>query len=302
MVDNCEYLESRSRSFNRLWPVAEDYVIKKGFILPVLEGKVVDPRTPIKSVKKESLYLPMGRPELPGEFARLADEDEEKVLAFVRRYGLLGYHCALRFPYEVISADKMKMYNYESPGDPLNWVFAHAKAVNLIMHLAEALNRPDELKIRLERLLVEEDLPSGQKRHFVSYLRPQRAFGLPGHARTSIELMGGYKKTAIHIITDIINENLTGIARNLEMEWKEEDNDYGIVSFFSFRNLMDCIYWLISDAIVGGKVRSCEYCGKPFTAPDDKTKYCPPLQWEKVSRCMNRAKQSRLRKKRKNNK
>ena len=143
-MNHDEILESESRSFNQLWPVAEDYIIEKGFILPVMGGKVVDPRSLMALTREEkSLYLPMGRPELPGEFARLADEDEEKVLNFVRRYGLLGYHCALKFPYEVISADQMKMYNDKSPGDPLNWVFAHAKAVNLVMHLAVALNKPD---------------------------------------------------------------------------------------------------------------------------------------------------------------
>ena len=114
-MNHDEILESESRSFNQLWPVAEDYIIEKGFILPVMGGKVVDPRSLMALTREEkSLYLPMGRPELPGEFARLADEDEEKVLNFVRRYGLLGYHCALKFPYEVISADQMKMYNDKS--------------------------------------------------------------------------------------------------------------------------------------------------------------------------------------------
>lgn len=297
-MNHDEILESESRSFNQLWPVAEDYIIEKGFILPVMGGKVVDPRSLMALTREEkSLYLPMGRPELPGEFARLADEDEEKVLNFVRRYGLLGYHCALKFPYEVISADQMKMYNDKSPGDPLNWVFAHAKAVNLVMHLAEALNKPDELKIRLERLLVKEDLSSGQKRVVVSYLIPNRAFGLPGYARTDIDLLGGYKKTAIYIIADILNKNLTGIERNLKMEWREEDNDYRIISLFNFCNLLDCIYWLIADAVTAGKIRACEYCGKPFVAPNDKTKYCPPLPWQTYSTCMNRAKQRKFQEK-----
>ncbi len=301
-----EFLESRSRSFNRLWPIAEDYVIaakdpkhpsllaREGYILPIHEGWIVHPRT-VREHKQH--YLPMGRPELPGEFARLADEDEEIVLDFTRRYGLLGYHCALRFPYEVVSAHQMKMYNYDSPGDPLCWVFAHSKAVSLIMSLAEALDKPKELKVLIEKLSVEKERPSEGNGRLVSYWLPVRAFGLPGRVQTSTKASA--RENALSIIESILNANLSGVAREMITEWNEARGKQSIATCFVFENLLDCIYWLLADAVTNAKIRSCEHCGKPFVAPNDRTKYCPPLQWETVSRCMNRAKQSRFRSKRK---
>ena len=48
-----DFVESRSRSFTKLWPVAQDYAITEGRVVPVSDTG--------------ELYLPMARPELPGE-------------------------------------------------------------------------------------------------------------------------------------------------------------------------------------------------------------------------------------------
>lgn len=276
-MDNNEILESRSRSFLGMWPVASDYAIRDGYIIEIGD--------------KKEWYLPMGRPELPGEFAKLATGSEEDVLQFVRRYGLLGYCQAFRFP-EAISADKMRVYDYNAPGDPLSWVFAHAKAVNLVMQLAKLLNKPAGLKAFMGRLMVERN-----GRPYISYVLPKRGYHLPSQVEEKI--YETEEETARRIIAKILNSNLEGIQREIVVEYVPATEDegkcvLGFTSSFSFNNLLDCIYWLVADAVTAGKIRACLYCGKPFIAPNDKTKYCPPLQWETVSRCMNRAKQRRF--------
>jgi hypothetical protein len=100
---------------------------------------------------------------------------------------------------------------------------------------------------------------------------------------------------ALFIISDILNGNLSGCVRELipAPNW---DHPVRLDSGFSFHNLMDCIYWLLADAIVIAKVRHCLHCGKPIIAPSDRVKYCPPpMGSHSVSPCMNRAKQQRFR-------
>jgi hypothetical protein len=41
--------------------------------------------------------------------------------------------------------------------------------------------------------------------------------------------------------------------------------------------------------------RECARCGMPFMTHDNRMKYCPPPAGERVSRCMNQAKQARHR-------
>lgn len=281
-----EYLESRSRSFNRTWSIAEDYIAKEGCILPICKGEVISPEL---TLKEDNHYLPMGRPELPGEFARLADESEEKVLDFVRRYGLLGYY---RRPEQSRPINPINDFS----GDPLNWIFVHAKTVNLAMNLAEALDKPKELKILTERFFVKEALSWRGKEWNTALLLPKPALDLPGYVGTIMRASA--RENALSVIESILNPNLTGLTRKMQVEWSEEKGEQVINTFFSFGNLLDCIYWLLADAVTNAKIRSCEHCGKPFVAPNDRTKYCPPLQWETVSRCMNRAKQARHRDKR----
>ena len=271
--EELEFIESRSRSFSQLWPVASDNIIKDGYVISLGDTD-------------SSRYLPMARPELPGQFAKLSGGTEEDVLDFVRLYGLPGYNRAFRFPLEVISAHELRLYDDKAPGDPLSWVFAHADAVNLVLQLADALNTPHKLETIIGRLLVEEE---GSVR--LSYKAPYRGQALPGRVTTVFDT---YEAAAHRIITLILNSNLEGVSKEIIYEY-QDDGKIGPTALFQFQNLLDCIYWLAAEAVVGKKVRTCGFCGKAFIAPNERTVYCPPLLWESVSRCMNNAKQRRFR-------
>lgn len=272
-MDTEAFVESRSRSFSGLYRVAADYTVKNGYVVPV-------------GNEDASEYLPMSRPELPGEFARLSGGTEEDVLRFTRRYGLPGYHGAFRFPLEVVAAHELRLCDDKVPGDPLSWVLAHADAVRLVMQLADALNSPSNLETLVDSLLIKE-----KGSVVLSYKAPYRGQTFPSHHTVAFKTA---EEAAHATITDILNRNLEGLSRVLVHEYQTSTGRKGLTSLFDFRNLLDCIYWLVADAIVGGKVRTCGFCGKVFVAPEDRTKFCPPLLWESVSRCMNNAKQRRF--------
>jgi len=92
-------------------------------------------------------YLPITCPELPTEFAKLASGAEREVLAFVHRYGQLGYFFAAESCLARHSAELRELRDSKYiKGDPLSWIIAHAKAVQLVLQLREAFDDPVRLR------------------------------------------------------------------------------------------------------------------------------------------------------------
>lgn len=268
-----EVTESLSRLSATVWPVDEDYILENGYIFPA-------------GFKSENIktYLPLGRLELPGEFAKLHNGTDADVLNFVKRYGMLDYN--LR------KSDKQPSSN------SIAWIYSHAAAVWMVMKLAEALSNPQKLKQELERVRVTGGILSGgNDENYISCIIPNpTANNLKSDVWVIQNTDEEIKEAAARIVTTIINKNIEGVTRQLRYEWMGKE---GITTTFKFHNLLDRIYWMLADAVTGGQVKICNYCGKPFLADEDRSRYCRPLLWEKVSRCMNRAKQKTIRKKNK---
>lgn len=294
-----EIEESRGRLFATPWPVAEQYVIEGGVVFPMVSGKKY------RNALLDPTYMPMARPELPGEFAKVAGGGEEAVLRFVRWYGLPGYADALtdlEASALILARDSKdtvipimidKGYDPQLEGDPLAWILAHADTVKLAGELAAALPRGGAVQALLERRLV-------QKRDWqeISYARAKRGWtrpsqvGIPFPGRP-IGPKGGWEAAALKIIAAILNANLGGVRRAVHVEGKP----LRVVSLFWPQNLLDCIYWLLADAVTGEQLRQCPECGHFFVATTDRMKYCPPPRGVAgPSRCMHRAKVRRWRK------
>ena len=277
--NGADFIESRGRSFADEWPVAEDYVIQSGLVRPRVGGK---------PVARE--YLPMAQPELPAEFAKVGGGDGEgAVLGFIRRYGLLGYAQAWRFPFEELGAARSRFYTPNLAGDPVPWLVAHARAVALVGELARALDEPEALSLQIGQLTVRA--ATGDE---------MLAFSVPGRGRTrpgqvQMRPRKSPRESALEIIAHILNENLDGVSRTLLVE-PQDDRRLGLTSLFTPLNLLDAIYWLLADAVVGARVRSCLACKRFFMATSDRMKFCPPpMGLAGVSRCMNRFKQQQFR-------
>lgn len=294
-----ELLESDSRGFRTYWLVQEDYRIEDGLVKPLASGKPVDVTEKFFTLASLSRYLPMTRPELPFEFAKLARADDADIVQFVRRYGLLGYREAFETtlsiyktfeflattprgeedkPPEKIPDFSRFFHEGINDGDPLAWVVSHAKTVNFVLELHDALKDKRQLKAKLEELKIHTveygDWP-------IEYRYAQRGELYPECCKTKrgsesdFEFAGG-------IIECIVNANLKGgISRELLIDLEPENSkktarQNTLISTFQANSLIDCIYWHLADAIAGSTVKRCLYCKRFFNATHLKRLYCPP--------------------------
>jgi hypothetical protein len=277
-------VESRGRSFTDLWPVADDYIIAGGVVRPLLGGKVVPLGTLLARAPLAQEYLPMARRELPAELAKAASGMETEVLGFVRRYGLLGYVQAWRFPLEALGAARSRIYTPDVPGDPFVWFTAHAQAVKLVGDLGRALGDTHDLARIIEELTIRGAHGADE----ITFTAPTRGYTRPRQVRL---IPGRDPRTiALRIIEAIVNPNLEGVSRILLTEQRRP------ITVFAPQNLLDCVYWLLADAIVSATVRTCLACDRFFVATHDRMRFCPrPMGLKGVSLCMNRFKQQRFR-------
>ena len=252
--------------------------------------------TPDQIVKR---YLPMIRPELPFEFAKLAHSSEDAVLKFVRNYGLLGYRNAAfttvemflttafgdildreererdNLPPKESGFDFRRLFHpWINAGDPVSWVLTHAETVKFVLDLNEALKDRHQLNVQLERLTVQ-----GQNtRTYIEYRFAKRG---RLHATVCQTGRNGEDDTifARGIIAKIMNENLNGgVSRALtvDLERRRTRQNRTLLSVFRAESLMDCIYWHLADAIAGEMIKRCLFCGRFFNAITLKRLYCPP--------------------------
>ena len=240
----------------------------------------------------------MAHPEIPGALLKVATGQESDLLAFVRHYGLLGYDRAWRFPEEMIGARTWLKGSYDTRaarvGDPVAWVVAHARTVNLLFDLVGNLNDDTAIRMAIDQLTLRESRADGSPTEHVEYTAAQRGYLRP--SQTRLRLMPP-RDAALHIVSTVLERNLTGVSRTLLVE-HQDDGRRGFTSLFRSRSLLDCVYWHLADAAAGGWVRRCANprCGAFFVAKSDRVKYCPPLMGNRgVSPCMNRHKQQKHR-------
>jgi hypothetical protein len=117
-------------------------------------------------------YDPMDYAELPGEFAKLASGDPDRILAFVHQYGQLGYYFAAESGLEGSSAElrNLRRSKYVE-GDPLSWIVEHAKAVRLVLNLREAFNDRRRLRQQFEALIQNTEDPNNPSVISFSFLK-----------------------------------------------------------------------------------------------------------------------------------
>jgi len=287
-----ELLASDERAFRTSWSVHEDYIIEDGVIKPLVNGDPIDVIT-VRAFAKR--YLPMIRPELPFEFAKLAHSSQDAILKFVRNYGLLGYRHAFFSTLDIFKSFEFLMNTPESgkdipttkppnfgeffhpginDGDPVSWVLSHAETVKLILDLNGALNDRQQLKVRLERLTVQG------KGWPIEYRYAKRGQLYATLCQTAQDGEGD-STFGRRIIAHIINENLNGgVSRalivDLDRRRERQNRELTLLSVFHAETLMDCIYWHLADAIIGETIKRCLFCKRFFNATTLKRMYCPP--------------------------
>jgi hypothetical protein len=305
-----EFRSSDHRGFRAHWIVDEDYRIEDGLLKPIAKGRAVeiwpDLHRIIASEKMTAAwhserviverYLPITRPELPTEFAKLSDGSEKTILQFARRYGLLGYWESFKrtlsiykrfwFLSESAEEDAGKpdfndfVHEGIHSGDPLSWVIQHAQTVKLVLDLNDALSDRAALRSKLEQLTVRQTTSDEYSAQLgeIEYRYANRGELYPSVARVG-SARRDYRddfEFARSLITVLLNENLEGVCRQLVLE-SDKQQPSRVVSVFEPDSLIDAIYWHLADAIAGGSIKRCLFCGKFFNATHQKRVYCPPL-------------------------
>src|SRR5262249_48133292 len=237
---------------------------------------------------------------------------EREVLAFVHQYGHLGYYfaaesCLARHSPELQELRKSKYTN----GDPVSWIIAHAKAVQLVLQLREAFDDPVRLRQHLERLASEEDdVRDGNRQLFLGIAFVDRGRLHATHSQLYTASDADPKHSALRIFSEILNPNLKGTYRvvesapgdnswpNLLRKDRSTSEDETPVNRLEFDSLMDCIYWHLANSVTKGTVRKCAFagCGHLFITTNLKRRYCPlPSGMRGESPCSNSDRQRNYR-------
>jgi hypothetical protein len=216
----------------------------------------------------------------------LNDGDNAAVTAFASTWGALGYR-SLVMRSQGISRPRRAQLLVEARGDPLEWVWAHAKGVRMCQELL---------------LYLQDNDSDGLDR----YLRSKRGKnGYPSitvgrrHIFELVEFHGTESpETIAHwLLGAIINPNLAGVRLSLSTE--------GLVRTPTqeFDALIDIVYWhlfgLAIQPAAGHGFGRCELCGSIFARTDPRQRFCPPPdaanRGASESRCAKRARARRLR-------
>ena len=256
---------------------------------PVLRGGLID-AAPFNL--REDRFNPFDRPRLANDLVKV--NDERSALAFARRYGSLGYAGYKGDPpsgektadgrYEI-----MGRLDFRKMGDPLEWIYAQAGTVRLVLELLESMGGADE---RLETVL---------RRH-CPYRLPQDVWGLKesffqqvAYQRVQDDDNVGYLVTlpvakldtvadrmygaatltdlAVSIISDLVDANTPEVRQRLS--WDDT------ATKFVFRQgaprLIQVVWWQVASVAVASdkQVKLCKLCGAPFIVTDRRQKFCP---------------------------
>lgn len=211
------------------------------------------------------LYHPLSEENIVQDFSSIANEND--ILEFAKTYGSLGYKY---FP----KPDK------GITDDPVSWILTHAKTVNMCKRLQYYINTNDSTSL--------DD--------YINDLNNNASFTFYGNQEKIVShdfcTKGDVFELANFIVRVIVNENITGIHRTLQyFDGKNK-------SFFSFRALIEVIYWKLANVIDGGIIKKCEAegCEGFFIKTDKRQRYCPPKFAQKESACAIRERVRRSRK------
>jgi hypothetical protein len=205
-------------------------------------------------------YNPFAAVELPTALARITSNELSPV-AFASEFGLLGY-------------DKLAP---EKPrgGDPLDWIIAHSRTVALFLELIGLLEEGDYAG--LDYVLPEASTGP--------YAWGATLVGLPTDVIRH-ELRRGIPAAAIarNYLSRYITENVVGVTRLLNTDAQRTR----LASLFTFRGMIEAVYWQLADRAESGGVRRCRQCRHFFVARDKRQQYCPPFPGATRSRCSSK--------------
>jgi predicted RNA-binding Zn ribbon-like protein len=262
-----------AQGFVRAWWVNEDYQII---------GDVLQPQSP-----EGRVYAPMVHREIPGELAKLRQDDEAGLLKFARTYGLLGYS-------HLVPPER------RVGGDPVSWIWAHVETVRTCLQLTLLLQEDavEALEHELRARRGPGFFPPQEENWPVALVAERETISLRQWMRTPWTGVNEPRDARIETLArqvrrGLINPNIKGMSRALE-EVREKDR-----SFWQFHALIEVAYWQLADIVDRGRVKRCEAegCGAVFIQTDGRERFCPPRFRQTESPCAVRERVRRHRNK-----
>jgi len=271
---------------------------KQGFpnFFRVYEGyKIVDDELLNRPIKKiirvgEVIrnYFPVNTPNLPNIIARIDHTRENEIMNFIKKYGIFGRANLLPFYDE----NKNELYREET----LEWVQVHIMTVTFVLELMQSVQNSDEDKAMniINKMSEIGPLKNG------NYIK----VGIRGQYDNYYHVMSGSALNAAKLsIESIINMNIENIKRKGSYTPKPPfPMEFGdtFKSNYSYKSLIEIVYWQLADIAEGGSLKRCEYCNTPFLNTDERQRFCPhDPTFEKESRCATAYRQKMYRERKK---
>jgi hypothetical protein len=188
-------------------------------------------------------------------------QDKLRPVEFADQFGLLGHNYIV--PRE----------NVCKGGDPLNWFLAQASTVRVAAELIERLAEARE--------------SAGGRRFLAEYLKNEIGDGpyALGGRVAEIRFQQASRSpilVANGILRYLLNANLGETGRRIQIVAS------GPRTVFTFRALIEVIYWQLADQIGKGAILRCAECGRIFTCANSRIRFCPPASGQKISPCKSR--------------
>jgi hypothetical protein len=259
-------------------------------------------KTNFREWAKQTAYDPFEQPSLPNALGKV--KDERSVLDFARHHGPLGYASYKGEPPAANEDGNPELevvwrYDLSKVGDPLEWVYAQARSVRLVLELLEAMTDGRDLRIetifrkycpyRLPHGALAPDEPLSSQR--LCYQRVDPASqdfvgGTPPIAYlVTLPVARGdsvgdrlYVATspidlAVSVAADLVNENTSGVHHMLE--WDPRTAKFVLAQ--GAASLIEGVWWHVASVAVAGdrQVKLCELCSAPFIVTDRRQRFCP---------------------------
>lgn len=160
-------------------------------------------------------------------------------------------------------------------GDPLPWIWAHIRTLNICCTLTEYIQDEDH---ELALSFLKKFNPDSDNLEFLSCdLAPTCDVAFLHRSARMAWFMGRELRDwtvldfARYVRRDLINKNVEGIQLAIEPIGRSEG------SFLKYRSLIEVAYWHLHNRVIDGKMRRCarEDCGAFFVQTDKRQKYCP---------------------------
>jgi hypothetical protein len=263
-------------------------------------GAVPWPVQPAYTVEDQALvgvgpptyYIPLTRPSVVSELAKLKPGDDAQAVAFASQWGLLGYRGLI---------DPVRIA--EIAGEPLDFIWGHAATIRDILKVRRYLQDGDEHRLEnvLKAMLISTPLGpalpwwNGAQRTVtvLVHLPGTRPKAIHFSSSADLEVTPlSWAERAREFVQQVVTANLSGLKIGLRVQTSEthirrrgarhgpSEVEPSLRWQLTPRCLLTVAYYHVARSLVAGAdVEGCKQCGSLFFQHDRRQHFCPATAW-----------------------